>query len=1217
MKLFDVKAAPLEGTHLIEAGAGTGKTYSIASVFLRLVLERELPVDQILVLTYTRAATMELKDRIRAKLFEMKQLLDTDEATSDLLCLDLRQKARDENLVTKWSLMLEGALADFDNANIHNFHQFCQKVIKDYAVETGGLFDAEVMPDNSGLMEQAAEDFWRQSVYHAEPLLAGYLADNFKPADLIKVVKTVIGFNTNTDLAQMLPPQKPFDAERLNVQIKAMDSLFREIKNTWLLYRDEIANLLQPANFNGRYYRKERLAAMPDEMDHFTDGLLPYPLPNDHEKWQSGYMQSKPSKSCPTPEHRFFDLWQAMGEAYVVFEAEARNHIHNLKVTAAGYIKTEMDTQKRLQNKLDFNDLIVMVGRAVLQNADETLRRQLKSSYRAVMVDEFQDTDALQYAMFAGLFADTEHLFFMIGDPKQAIYAFRGADVFSYFTAAKSTRSRFSLPTNWRSTPNLVHAVNQVFKNHPDTPFVVSDINFESAVANAAKASIFSDAPLVFWYLDSRREELGGKPAKNGDHTLSDGAASDAAVRATAREILKLLNDVSKPLNPRDIAVLVNNNHQGRLVYKALEMLNIPATLSASDNIFHTPETKELLLILESAVQPDNLPKLKAAYTTSVFGGVATEYLAGAINEDLWLRRLQNMRQWQKLFNERGVLSMFLNMVFAENSFGRLLSAPDGRRKVTNFVHLAELLHNAAQSHNLTLTGVARYLRKSMQNRDQKEENDLRLETDSDVVQIITVHKSKGLEYEVVFYPFGWDGIRSRNVGVYKYHRQNGLELGFEEEKPEFSLYLRESLAEKLRLLYVALTRAKQRCYVVYGRVKTSGNGSQDKFETAALTYLLLGRDLNGATPDLTRYMQSEFKKADYDDDAIRLALDTLAAKTPNCIQVHDLPFSAQTTSYNVSATPAKVLRTLERRLNTNWKVASFSSLTQITSAAADVFEGRDWEQNADMEPEAAEIAEDVTPEPFSVFNLPKGAHVGNFFHDLFENADFSNIVQRATADLIIAKLEEYNLDERFAPAIAELLVNLCHADLAKGRDHVALKDVRKLLREMEFYFPLNGITQEKLRELFARSDIGPVPASFIKQGAKFTFAPAEGYLKGFIDLTFCHNNRYYVLDWKSNHEGTRISDYSHDKLLHSVAGHSYFLQYYLYTLALCQYLRLKLAEFKYGRDFGGVFYVFLRGFAEKQAENEDFGVFRERPPLALINALGRLLVTNFTDFEE
>lgn len=1216
MKLFDVQDAPLEGTHLIEAGAGTGKTYSIAAIFLRLILERELPVDKILVLTYTRAATMELKERIRAKLFGMKLLLDDLELdTADDLFKHLRQKALTENLRTKWSLLLEGALADFDNANIHNFHQFCQKLIRDYAVETGGLFDAEILPDNTALLEQAAEDFWRQNVYHAEPLLAGYLADNLKPEKLIGMLKGIMRFNTCGSLQDVLPPLQDFNPERLDTQIKTIDSLFQDIKNTWLLYRTEIVGLLGSKALNATSYKKDRLAAMPGEMDLFCGALLPYPLPPSPEKWQADYLRQKTKKGCAAPEHRFFALWQALADADALFKNEAAKHIHNLKVQAASYIQTEMEVQKRLQNKLDFNDLIIMVGRAVLQSNDETLRRQLKSGYQAVMVDEFQDTDSLQYQMFSSLFAAAEHLFFMIGDPKQAIYAFRGADVFSYFAAAQSTRSRFSLSANRRSVPNLVHGVNQVFKNHPKAPFVVSDIRFEGAVAHAANNPVFNDAPLIFWYLDSRKEEIGGT-LKKDDYVLSDHAASQAAARATGQEILRLLTDGGKGLNPKDIAVLVNNNRQGRQIYGVLEELHIPATINTTDSVFQSREAHELLLILESAARPENMQRLRAAYTTTVFGGEAGEYLPETVNDDLWLSRTQNMRRWHKVFSERGVLSMFLNMIFAENSFGRLLNAPDGRRKITNFIHLAELLHVSAQQRNLTLTGLARSLRKAMRGGESDADTGLRLETDNDVVQIITVHKSKGLEYEIVFYPFAWDGVRGRNVDVYKYHCQNDIVLGFEEEQLGFGEYLRESLAERLRLLYVALTRARQRCYVTYGRVKTSGRGANDKFETAALTYLLLGQNLDSDAPDLAAAMQAEFKKPEYDDDAILQALHDLAAKAPNGIQVRDLPVGGSYAYERPPAPPPAFLRTLEHNVNTNWKVSSFSSLTQLGSAAADAFEGRDLEQNIEDDAEIT-VSETVAPRPFSIFSMPKGAHVGNFFHDLLENTDFTTAALNPSLELILAKLKEYNLDERFAPAITQLLINLCNANLAQKPDAVMLKNVDKHLKEMEFYFPLNPVTQEALRALFSRNAAGTVPENFAKQGERFMFAPAEGYLKGFIDLAFCCANRYYILDWKSNYEGAGSHDYSPDKLLQSVAGHSYFLQYYLYTLALCQHLRLKLPEFKYGRDFGGVFYVYLRGLAEKQQTGDDVGVFRDRPPLEMLNALGRLLLSRFEDFKE
>lgn len=1221
MKLFKLADAPLKGTHLIEAGAGTGKTYSIASIFLRLILEHELNVSEILVLTYTRAATLELKDRVRARLAEMKRVLTDPCVSKDELCEHLRQTAVNKDLVTKWVFLLEGALADFDNANICNFHQFCQKIIKDYAVETGGLFDAEILADNSLLLEQAAEDFWRKSVYHAEPLLAGYLSDNFETADLLKLAREVNSFNTNQNLDAVLPPKLKFKANDLTAHMQEINRFFAAMRTMWNEQRSAIIALVSGEHLHKSAYGA-RVASMIAEMDVFLKGLLPYPMLKQGEKWRQDYLRVKTNKGKPAPQHLFFQLCQNMANAYTAFEQEAKVYIHNLKIDAAAYINLKMESLKQLQNQIDFNDQINIVGRAVLNNSNKALSRQLKNSFKAVMVDEFQDTDALQYAMFSSLFANAEHLFFMIGDPKQAIYTFRGADVFSYFAAAKNTESKFSLSTNWRSASNLVYAVNHVFKAHKTDPFVVKDIAFVDAVANAEKTSMFNDAPLVFWYLDSRRPELGGKPDKAKGYVLSKDSAASAAVRAVAREILKLLKQ-NQNLKLKDFAVLVNTNREARLVYRALSRLNIPATLNAREGVYETPEAQELLLILESVSQPENLQKLKAAYTTSVLGGVSAEYMAEAENENIWLERLQKIRQWHKLYAERGFLNMFLSMVFAENSFSRLLKAENGRRKVTNFIHLAELLHNAAQTLNLTLTGLARFLYKAVTNPAAfaSDETSLRLETDGDVVQIVTVHKSKGLEYEIVFYPFAWEGVRGRNQEIYKYHKENDLKLDFDENSPAFKQYLRESLAEKVRLLYVALTRAKQRCYVAYGRVATSARAKEDGFETAALTYLLLTQDLDSQDHDLTINMQKAFGGSACNDETIRGALNALAQKAQNRISVTDLPVAGvyAEEKYTVAQATAQVLRTMPKPLSANWKVASFSSLTKISETMDDAFEGRDFEQDTDNEPEPVVYTEEFAqlPEPFSIFSLPKGAHVGNFFHDLLENSDFATTAQTPPMALIDQKLKEYNLDERFAPAIGKLLVNLCNANLAQSPIPVVLKNVRAFLKEMEFYFPLKPVTQEALRALFLNGDLGEIPAAFKEQGGRFVFAPAEGYLKGFIDLCFYDNGRYYIIDWKSNYEGAAAGDYTSQKLQQSVAGHSYFFQYYLYTLALCQFLRLKLPQFNYNRDFGGVFYIYLRGFALPRKHNDDLGVFGDKPPLKLINALGRLLVSNFTNFEE
>lgn len=1213
MKHFDILSAPLDGAHLIEADAGTGKTYSIASMYLRLLLERELTVDRILVLTYTRAATLELKERIRARLIQMKQALAHSDHQDDKLLEHLLKEARGRRKILNWSFALETALADFDNANIYNFHQFCQKVIKDYAVETGGLFDAEILPDNSPFLELAADDFWRKTVYHATPVLAAYLDDNFGPDKLRGLVRTVSSHNAGDD-ENVFPPVQAFDSAALERAVQVMEKHFREIQNLWILERSEILRLLDADDLNKKTYGgfRQTVAA---GLDAFTRQLLPYPLPQGFEKLTSEGLKSKTNKGRRTPEHRFFEVWQAMAQTWEAFTKLAGAYMHNLKVEAYSYITTEMQVQKSLQNKLDFNDLILLVGRAVLKSNDKTLKLLLSQSFDAVMVDEFQDTDPLQYNLFSSLFADIKHLFFMIGDPKQAIYGFRGADVYSYFQAARDTRSAFTLTTNWRSTANLIHGVNQLFRCRKNHPFIANEIRFNGAIANERITPRFAGPPLIFWYLDSRRPELGSRACgstKEPDTRISAENAAEAVSCATAREILRLLRD--EGLAPKDIAVLVNTNPQGMRIAKALAQLNIPATISSDQKVFQTAEAKEMQGLIEGLAAPENMPKLRAAYATGLLGGVSPEYAETPANEVLWLMRLQKMRDWHRLFANYGFLGTFLNIIFSENSFTRLLQASDGRRKVTNFIHLAELLHTAAQTLNLTLSGIGRYLQQAAL-AGGGEDSDLRLETDDDVVQIVTVHKSKGLEYEVVFYPFGWEGVRvDRSPGVYKYHSPEGAGFDFDYESSAYAEFMQESQAEKLRLLYVALTRARHRCYVGYGRVRTWGSSTTEKFETAALTYLLFSEDLNPVQAPPVEALRQAFKSPVYNDERLKGALETLAKANFHSISVTDVPLGSVLGNYEPPTGQAAQLRVLERSLFTNWRVTSFSSLTRLSAESDDIFEGRDLEQDEAVADDFT--LELVAPEPYSIFELPKGAHVGNFFHDLLENLDFNVAARSVPTDLVLDKLREYNLNELFAPALVELVHNLLNTNLTQRGDRVVLKDVRNLWKEMEFYFPLSLVTARELSALFSVDTACDLPESFVRQSAKFTFAPVEGYLKGFIDLAFGHNGRYYIADWKSNYEGAHISAYHHDKLRHTVATHSYFLQYYLYTLALSQYLRLKQPDFNYERDFGGIFYIFLRGFAHKQGPGDDFGVFRDRPPLTLVNKLGRLLIRNFEEFE-
>ncbi|MBW2408362.1 MAG: UvrD-helicase domain-containing protein, partial [Deltaproteobacteria bacterium] len=565
MKNFDLINTPLQGTNLIEASAGTGKTYTIASLFVRLILEAGLSADQILVVTFTRAATEELNDRIRQKLLQTK---------ADFM----KGKSRDpfiDSLVIRYPeplqaiQTLQDALIDFDKAAIFTIHGFCHKMLHEHAFETGSLYNTELITDPSNFIQEVADDFWRKYFYFLPPELLSYAYKNKNitaPAYFMKLLERV----RNPDVKIIPEIEKPELKTLLEFR-----HLFQTLKRAWPDSRSVIKERLKDPALSGTVYgsmkpkaqtpnmtgRDLKVIVLMDRMDRFvSDASVGYPLFKDFEKFSVSKLNRSVKKNHQPPSHEIFHICDRMIQKGAELEGQMAQYLIFLKAEFLRFAERELSREKRIKNVQFYDDLLLRVRKALIdgkREGDNLIAKTIRQKYRAALVDEFQDTDAIQYDIFSMLFASKNNVLFMIGDPKQSIYSFRGADIFSYMEAAGKVESKYTLSENWRSTPGLITAVNTIFSN-VKKPFVFHDIPFEKGESGKLPTikSGLPGADLKLWYVPAE----GKKPLNKSDAVRS-------ITEAMSAEILRLISSLdSEPIHPADIAVLVRTNRQAQIV---------------------------------------------------------------------------------------------------------------------------------------------------------------------------------------------------------------------------------------------------------------------------------------------------------------------------------------------------------------------------------------------------------------------------------------------------------------------------------------------------------------------------------------------------------------------------------------------------------------------------------------------------------------------------
>ncbi len=1196
---------PLEGIRLIEASAGTGKTWTIAALYVRAMLGHRLPQPllppQVLVVTFTEAATQELRERIRARLGEAAAAFRSGQGGDAFLAGLVCEFAPDTHAAC--ARRLEMAAQWMDEAAIFTIHGWSQRMLIQHAFGSGHAFAQTLEPDETALLADCVRDYWRQAFYPMdEPALAPVLEAWRTPDALLadlrplllggEAVLRVNGDVLADDVAldDLLARRCAWDDEnrrRLEAAAQAWLADAARIEAIVLeAVRDKVLH-------NG-WYKPDRVPADMAAMRRWAATRDASGF--DVSRYAASRLAKATGKGKARPEHPAF----AALEHWHAWQAGKVSVQHAILADALVKVRERLAAQKRRRSQIGFDDLLLRLDAALASPGGHMLATTIRQQYPLALIDEFQDTDPLQYRIFRAIYREAPDAgLLLIGDPKQAIYAFRGADIHTYLSARSEAQApHYSLDTNHRSSAGMVDAVNALFshaESHATGAFHFPDRGLPfSPVSARGRAERFlldgeTQAALHLWLLDdevpigvrSYREQMSAAFA-TGIVRLLD------AARVGRCGFLR--DDGSlQPLVPADIAILVRSHNEAREVRAALDARDVRSVfLSDRDSVLDSDEAADVLFWLRAVAEPSSDVAMRAALATRTLDLGYGELERLNTDEAHWERRGQQFFAWREVWRRAGVLAMLHRLLHDFDLPGRLLGTKGGERRLTNLLHLAELLQQAAA----TIEGeqaLIRHLAERIADRSGHtgDEQIVRLESDDDLVKVVTIHKSKGLEYPLVFLPFICAAGGTRAGQGYRYHDGHGAQVELLSASSDAAgnavrdakdAAERAALQEDLRLVYVALTRARHACWLGVAPV-CYNTARKPQLHRSAFGHLLTGGTEidNGMLEGLLRVLARASES---------IAVDYMPAPSDERYRP-----------------PREAVRPLPARMPVArsadaWRIASYSALrydeSEVPETPAD---------DVIVEYQAEAVAEPLRAA--TIHGFPRGADAGTFLHDLLEwvaEEGFAAIAADPPRlrDMIARRCERQGWTH-WIDVLLEWMLGLLRMPLAlPGGGTLAmasLDDPRRYRAEMEFLFEARGVDTLALDRIVRDDTLGGearLPLSSDR---------VNGMLKGFIDLIVEHDGCWYVVDYKSNWLGVDERAYTVAAMRRSILGSRYELQYALYLLALHRLLRARLGQaYDYERHIGGAIYLYLRG-----VDGDGHGVHAERPPKAMIDALDAL----------
>ncbi|MBK4739131.1 exodeoxyribonuclease V subunit beta [Noviherbaspirillum pedocola] len=1199
-------AFPLSGARLIEASAGTGKTWTIAALYLRLVLGhggedgyvRPLAPSEILVMTFTRAATRELSDRIRQRLLQAAACFRGESEPEDDFMADLLDAYPEGQAREAAAYRLALAAEAMDDAAVFTIDAWCQRMLREHAFDSGCLFDEELVSSEEEIFRHAVRDYWRHHVYALNADMLAEVRGCWQHLHALEeAIRPLVaraelfGEHRAETLGALALRERGRQRERVAL-LKAGWEMRIARMEAWIAkHRKALhGNRLRQATVD-KCFEALREWIADDGMLHPGDGFA------------KGWSKLLPDFLCEVCNDAAlvpiddFDHVAPLYEALAALEPMR----HLFMRHAAATIAARIDELKRRRRQFGFADMLTRLRLALEGANGAMLRRRIVAQFPVALIDEFQDTSPDQYRIFDALYRvadnDPGTALLLIGDPKQAIYGFRGADIHSYLAARRATEGRhYRLGTNFRSTAQLVGAVNHLFLQAEGPAHPAGAFRFRTGAGN----------PLPFEAVAARgRDEIlhaSGTPVPaltlwcHAGDMLGAEAARRHFAELCAENIVSLLGDAGTgfisdergfvPLRAADIAVLVRNRTEAAAVRQALQRRGVPSVyLSDKDSVYQGEEAADMLRWLRAVSSPLDASYAHAAFATRSAGLSLAALAELAVDDAAWEARVEQLKALRTVWQRQGILAMLRRFIHELGLPAMLLAQPGGERRLTNMLHLAELLQQASAQLDGEQALIRWFAEQIANDADGSDERILRLESDAELVKVVTVHKSKGLEYPLVFLPFACAArkIDRKNRRFFDYADDDGRRhIDFSLSDEALEAMERARMEEDLRLLYVAVTRARHALWL--GLASTGSKSAPDgTIHESAFGYLL-----SGGAKVAPAELEAKLRAMCCDCEHIAITL------------CHAAPGMTPLPPRNDAIELLPPLQ-YESEFERHWTIASYTSLTRDLGAAP--APSTSAEEKLLDEEDGVDAGR---PRDEAWHRFPRGALPGQFLHGLLEwmAVEGFAIVDEPDFDARLGeRCDRAGWEHRREDAALWLRTAASVVLPPIGR---SLAELEKPWPEMEFWIPASAASIDALDRLCRRHLLDGMP----RQGLQAR--SLTGMLRGFQDLVFELDGRYWVLDYKSNALGNDDTAYDAAALAGAMAAHRYDVQGLIYQLALHRLLKARLGEeYDPAEKLGGAIFYFLRGVGNRDTR----GCHLLAADAQLLDAVDALLANDKENF--
>lgn len=1096
LKDFEVLKVPLSGVNLVEASAGTGKTYSIAGLYIRFIVELGLNVSEILVVTFTNAATYELRDRIFSRMRLLYELLNGKGDTDDALFLYyLKSNNKDDYI-----LRLKKAILSFDESAIFTIHGFCNKVLRENAFESRAPFNINLEGDLKKIINKIVDDYFRKHFISIESEVE---------REIIKYSNIVSKRSQNNDIFfDFLWNVKGFldflDDFVVSFDFEMAKRIYKEFKNGLLnIKKINIENIKRDIENKVRKNSVNKMLYNITNVFNNKKADYSYIIKN-LEKLISKYKVTEDLLE-------FYEILNT----FLKFDKLCDEYINYHKKRLLLYYMENVENIKLELGISSYDDLLKRLYNVLNSNYGENLKFILNKKFKVAMIDEAQDTDLLQFEIFRRLFIEEnkDSCCYFIGDPKQSIYAFRGADIFAYIRMKDKIQNIFTLTVNYRSNKQLINSFNTIFdiKN----PFIYKDIPY-----------------IPIKYPENRKEDVPFALINNREESFSiiNGKDKGTVFFDIFFKIKELLEfgtfSNGNKIKENDIAILVRSNNDIKELNEFLSNKGLHVVSLLKSDVFDTKEAyliKNIFLLIES---PGNLNYLKQFLLSKLSDFDKEKAFNLHLYQDLVVEESRKWFEYREIFYKRGITAFFYTLIEKENILKNIARYPGAERAITNFYHIFEVIQENFFNKPPDIQSIINFFEFN-----KKDVQELRLESDDAAIYITTYHSSKGLEFPIVFVIWS----ENNKTNAFYYHDGNKIVV---DPKGKNEKIKNEQEAEIIRLFYVALTRAKSMCYLYF-------------FKKSGVIY--------------SKFNFFERKEELYKNNIKLLIINEINKKdviiSRNDVYKYDLH-----------------LKRFKRYLNINRGVYSYSRMI-MGYEKLDEFE--------------SDKVIDYF-EKSSIFEFHSGAKAGLFFHEIMEYIDFQGD-DLEWIDTIKPLFLKYGFDyNMWKDTILTCIRRVVSTPL---NDNLMLSKIpnKDRLNELEFYFPLKKLKRDDLLNVF--SNYNKFDVKHILEN--LNIGCVNGFMMGFIDLVFRFNNKFYIVDWKSNLIGKGKEFYTKEFIKNEMRRHLYFLQYYIYALALHKYLKLNLVNYNFDKHFGGVFYIFMRW-----VDNNKRGIFYDKIQYEIISKL-------------